>query len=285
VLKRTDDARRTTVSVPEPGEVEKTLQAPGVHQQWEDYYRTAENERFYELAFDYIVSILQAPRNSTFLDAGCGSGSHSLRLAKRGFSVLAVDFSASALKTAERNLQSSDLRESIKLQREDVVSLSFADGAFDYVLCWGVLMHIPDVEKALSELTRVLKSGGGLVISEGNMYSLQSMILRSLKLLLRREKATVRKTPAGLEYWTLTPSGRLLTRQANVGWLMKELRSRGFTVEKRVSGQFAELYTRFSSRWLRNVVHGFNYWWFKHTKIPHLAFGNILIAQKKSRYP
>lgn len=269
------------MSISESNDVEKTLQKPDIHQQWIDSYLTAETTGFYEEAFDYITSVLNAPRNATILDAGCGNGAHSDRLAKRGFSVLAIDFSENILKTAELNLKSGGLTDNIKLQRENLISLSFPDRTFDYILCWGVLMHIPDVEKAISELDRVLKKGGFLVISEVNMFSVQSTFVRSFKRLLGKEKATVIKAAAGLEHWKLTPFGKLVTRQTNIGWLKENFNSRGFTIKKHVSGQFTELYTKVSSRLLRKLIHGFNHLWFKYVKIPCFAFGNILILQKK----
>ncbi|MCP4005222.1 MAG: class I SAM-dependent methyltransferase [bacterium] len=269
------------MSISQSNDVERTLQKPDIHQQWESSYRTAENETFFEEAFDYITSVLGTQNNGTFLDAGCGTAAHSVRLAERGFVVLAIDFSESILKTADLNLQSSAPRDNIRLQRENILSLSFPAGTFDYILCWGVLMHIVDVEKAISELDRVLKHGGFLVISEANMFSIESIFMRSLKLLLGKEKVTVKKAAAGLEYWELTPSGKLLSRQANIGWLKKKLKSRGFTVSKHVSGQFTEIYTRFSSRLLRKFIHGFNHLWFKYAKIPYFAFGNVLILQKQ----
>jgi ubiquinone/menaquinone biosynthesis C-methylase UbiE len=61
-------------------------------------------------------------------------------------------------------------------------------------------MHIPDQPKALSELARVLNSGGKLVISESNMHSLQAVALRARRRLLRKQKAEEKKSPWGLEY-------------------------------------------------------------------------------------
>ena len=262
-------------------DIERTLQSLSVHQKWENSFRTADNEEFYEQAFDYITSVLNAPKNSKFLDAGCGTCAHSIRLAKRGYSILAIDFSESILKKAQQHLQSTNLHNNIRLQRENILSLPFTDGTFDYILCWGVLMHIPDVEKALSELHRVLKTHGILVISEGNMHSLQSIILRILKLLLRGEKATVKKTVTGLESWVLTSTGMLLTRQTNVRWLKNRLKDSGFIIKKHVAGQFTELYTKISSPLLRHIIHRFNRFWFNYVRIPYIAFGNILIVQKE----
>jgi 2-polyprenyl-3-methyl-5-hydroxy-6-metoxy-1,4-benzoquinol methylase len=261
-------------------DVEQTLQLPDVHQQWERDYRTPENERFYELVFDYIKRVLNAREKSSFLDVGCGIGAHSIRLARRGFCVLAVDFSDNVLKAAEMNVQGARL-DNIKLRRENILALSFSNESFDHVLCWGVLMHIPDIEKALSELERVLKKGGALIISEGNMFSFQALLVRGLKVLLRKEKAAVTRTAAGLEYWTTTSAGKLLTRQANIGWLKEKLRNDGYVIEKHVSGQFTELYTKFSSRSVKSFIHGLNRLYFKYVKIPQFAFGNLLIVRKR----
>jgi len=259
--------------------IKSTLQTDAVHVEWEKSYRTKENEKFYEEAFDYIISVLNPPKGSTFLDVGCGICAHSIRLARRGFYVQAVDFSESALKMAESQIQSSGLQDKIKLQREDVLSLSFKDQSFDYILCWGVLMHIPDIEKAISELSRILKREGTLIISEGNMNSLESITLRILKRLLNKEKAKVRKTPAGLEYWTQTKAGELLTRQANISWLIRTFKNNGLTVKKRVSGQFTEIYTRFPSSLIKTFIHSFNQFWFKYVGMAYCSFGNIIILQ------
>lgn len=260
--------------------VERFLAKPDIHEKWEHDYRTTEAQNFYEEAFDYITHFLSAPKDSIFLDAGCGTCAHSIRLAKRGFLVQAVDFSENILEKAKANVRAKAVETRIIIQREDILSFSFKDETFDYVLCWGVLMHIPDLEKAISELTRILKPGGTLVISEANMYSLQAIILRNLKRFLGKEKAEVKKTPAGIEYWIISSSGALLTREANIRWLNDRFRNNGFSVRKRVAGQLTELYTRVSFRPLKKLIHGLNKYWFKYIKIPHPAFGNIVILEK-----
>jgi 2-polyprenyl-3-methyl-5-hydroxy-6-metoxy-1,4-benzoquinol methylase len=273
--------RRTKMSFLESNDIKKTLQKPEIHQQWEDAYRNKECEIFYEQAFDYIASVLHAPNGATILDVGCGIGAHSIRLAKRGFNVLAVDFSDYVLKAAERNLQESGLTDKITLQNENILSLSFADRTFDYILCWGVLMHIPEIDKAISEIDRVLKKNGILVISEGNMFSIQSIFFRRLRFLQGRNKANERKTSAGLEYWRLTSSGKLLTRQANISWIKDNFKRRGFVIKKHISGQFTELFTISPFRLFTAFIHSVNHLWFRYIKIPHLAFGNIIILEKQ----
>jgi len=227
--------------------VENLLAKRAIHEQWAGDYRTIENEKFFEEAFDYITGVLDSPKDATILDVGCGSCAHSVRLANRRFNVRAVDFSESALEMAEANIKTRGLGGRVRIQRENLLNLTFADDTFDYVLCCGVLMHIPDVTKALSELMRVVKPGGTIIISEGNTHSPQAVILKALKLALGREKATVKKTTAGMEYWKIDDKDALVTRQADIGWLLETFKNSGFTLKKRVAGQLTEVYTMVSS--------------------------------------
>jgi 2-polyprenyl-3-methyl-5-hydroxy-6-metoxy-1,4-benzoquinol methylase len=260
--------------------VENLLARPDVHEQWEGHYRTAENERFYEAAFDYIARVLQAPPGATFLDVGCGPCAHSLRLARRGFNVRAVDFSESALEMARANVRASGMEERIKLQRESLLGLSFPDESFENVLCWGVLMHIPEVGRAVRELARVVKPGGALVVSEGNTDSWEAVALRVVKKLAGRERAEVKRTPAGTEYWKAAEDGALVTRQADVGWLVRSFEAEGLRLEKRAAGQFSEAYAMVGSPALKRLVHGFNDLWFRHVRFARPAYGQILFFRK-----
>jgi len=188
---------------------------------------------------------------------------------------------------ARENIRVRGQESRIRLERQDLLSLSFEAESFDFVLCWGVLMHIPDVKEAVSELARVTKLGGAVIIGEANMHSLQSVIVRNLRRLLKREKASVQKTPAGMEYWTTSTAGTLLTRHANMQWLISEFASHGFIVKKWIGGQFTEAYTHVRSPVGRSFIHRFNIFWFKYVRVPSMAFANILILQKglKSERP
>jgi len=261
--------------------VQNLLARPEIHQQWSRHYRTADNESFYEQAFDDVLRVLNPPPGATFLDAGCGSCAHSVRLARRGFNVQAVDFSESALAMAEEYVKFKDLQDRIMLGRESLLELSFPDESFEYVLCWGVLMHIPEVGRAVSELSRIIKPGGSLIVSEGNSAALEAVAIRSLKRLARKEKAEVREKPEGLEYWTEKNGDALVTRQANIRWLIKSFEAHGLTLTRRVAGQLSESYTRLSAQPLKRLVHELNNFWFRHVRWAGPAFGNILLFQKR----
>lgn len=272
---------------PSSEDVKSTLAKLDVHEEWVKHYRTPENEPFFKLAFDYILRVLDAPRGSIILDAGCGTCAKSILLANRGFRCYAIDFSEAILRKASANIKERGLQTQITIQREDITSLSFQNETFNYILCWGVLMHIPDLEKAISELSRVLKPDGVLVISEGNLYSFESIVgsiaFPILRCLLHRERVAARHTKFGVEYWATTPAGPLLIRRTNIRRLIPALAERGLVVRKRVSGEFTELYTILPSQLLRNLVHVFNRFWFSYIKLAYPALGNIIILDKKGK--
>jgi len=252
-----------------------------IHNKWVSTYRTAEAQAFYEMAFDEVVRRLNAPKDAIILDAGCGSCAKSVLLAKRGFRVTGSDFSQKALDLAVDTIQAHGVADRISLQREDLTGLSFPNGTFKYAICWGVLMHVPDVQKALSELSRVLAPGGQLVLSEGNMYSLQAVALRGLRRLLRKGRATVVRTPVGMEAHEDTSQGKLLTRETDMSWLVAEADRLGLRLKARIAGQFTELYA--IAPWLpaKRLIHTLNRLWFRHVGAAGPAFANILIFEKR----
>lgn len=96
------------------------------------------------------------------LDIACGTGlstfDAALAVGEDG-SVTGVDLSGAMVETA--TLRSAMLRASnTSFRRMDAQCLDFADGSFDAVLCALGLMYVPDPERALREVHRVLRPGG-----------------------------------------------------------------------------------------------------------------------------
>jgi len=96
------------------------------------------------------------------LDAGCGGGSYSRRLASLGAIVTGVDGSTEMIAIAE----GYPVRPNLQYRVADLTEkLPFPDGHFDVVLANMVLMDIPRIDVAIAEFARLLADGGVLVLS------------------------------------------------------------------------------------------------------------------------
>jgi len=253
------------------------LSRSDTHQKWIDSYYNPQNSRFYESAFNFVAEALDAPKNALILDAGCGPCYHSIRLARRNFTVLATDFSDVVLEIARENVKKERLTDKIKIEKQDLCSMSFGNETFDYVICWGVLMHIPKIEDAIKELIRVMRPGAKLVISEGNSQSLEKIILMIGKRMLQRQSGII--TPAGREFYN-KESGAFV-RATNIAWLILEFQKLGCTLVERHAGQFTEFYVLVQKGPLYTLIQSLNSFWFNQIKSPYLATGNILIFEKR----
>ena len=258
------------------------LSDPQTHQEWVRTYYGQENLKFHELAIDYIIDVSHPKANSLFLDAGCGDCIHSIQLAKRGFSVQAVDNSEAVLDMARTTVNELKLSSQIRIELGDLTHLRFEDETFDNVLCWGVLMHIPSpgLGKAIHEITRVLRKDGALIISENNMGAPESLFRRNLARLLRGKHTEVKIAPAGVEYWTRKASGSSFLREANLSWIFRQFEEQGLVVQERVSGEFTSVWTMVPFHRVKNLILRFNRFWFKIVRAPHLAQGNLIIFRK-----
>jgi SAM-dependent methyltransferase len=105
------------------------------------------------------------------LDLGCGGGRHAFELYRRGARVVAFDHSADelaqvgamflAMGTAGEVPDGADGR----VVQGDVLSLPFPDASFDAVIAAEVLEHIPDDERAMAEIARVVRPGGRVAVT------------------------------------------------------------------------------------------------------------------------
>ena len=264
------------------GEPKQTLETMGVHSSWARHFRTSENDPFYNAAFDFIDDVFGRARGATVVDAGCGSATKTLQLLRRGYRVRGLDFSEAILQQAKAAVAAAGQSDHVTFETADLTALTLADASVDRMLCWGVMMHIPDVEKVVVELSRVLAPGGVLVVSEGNVQSVQAAGLRALKRLLGKERAELVRRPPGLEFWEQTDTGRLMTRQADVPWLIEAFEAQGLRLETRRAGQFSELFTLLPWKPARQLVHAVNALWFSAIRAGGPAFGNLLVLRRPS---
>ena len=94
-------------------------------------------------------------------DLGCGTGLVSASLAPFVAHVIAVDTSAAMLQAAKKRLHGFD---NVDLRRGEIEALPVDDARLDAATLMLVLHHVPEPERALAEVARVLKPGGCLII-------------------------------------------------------------------------------------------------------------------------
>lgn len=100
------------------------------------------------------------------LDAGCGTGLYTRRLAERGATVTGVDADPEMLTSARLKAPTA------KLVEGDVTALPFAADSFDLSLAVTVLCFVEDPQRAVAELVRVTRPGGRVVLAELGRCSL-----------------------------------------------------------------------------------------------------------------
>ena len=98
-------------------------------------------------------------REMTVLELACGTGLLSVRLAGSVKLLEATDFSEEMIRQAKAKTHSSRLRFSV----QDATSLPYAEETFDAAVISNALHIMPEPEKALAEIRRVLKPGGILI--------------------------------------------------------------------------------------------------------------------------
>ena len=103
-------------------------------------------------------------RGKRVLDAGCGAGYGSAELAQSALSVVGVDIAAEAVDHARRHYQLPNLQ----FQQASCTALSHPDGAFDLVVAFEVIEHLPNWRDFLLEARRVLAPTGQFIVSTPN---------------------------------------------------------------------------------------------------------------------
>ena len=124
--------------------------------QWDRVRDDLFGDRFHLAAFAAF-----ADREWVAGDLGCGTGQVTAALAPFVARVIAVDASAAMLQAAKKRLQGFD---NIDLRRGDLEALPIDEGRLDAATLMLVLHYVPEPERALAEVARVLKPRGRLML-------------------------------------------------------------------------------------------------------------------------
>ena len=116
---------------------------------------------------EIVERLLPNPEDITILEAGCGSMSHFRHPANAR--LVGIDISEDQL---EKNTL---LQEKIHGDLEEYV---LPANAYDLIICWDVLEHLPKPQKALSNFARAVAPGGLILLASPNVLSLRGLLTK-----------------------------------------------------------------------------------------------------------
>ena len=129
----------------------------GQAENWIGWTRELQDDAYHDYAPAFWNGFVPsgAPRA---LDIGCGEGRSTRDLASRSDRTVGVDGSFALARAA------ADAGGDVRYVNADAARLPFADGSFDLVTAYNVLMDLDDLDASLLELARVLTSEGVLAV-------------------------------------------------------------------------------------------------------------------------
>lgn len=108
-----------------------------------------------------VKSLLRKFSPGRVLDAACGTGRYSEFLHSLGHTVIGLDLSPEMLSQAQKTRNKQ-----IKFVQGKLTAIPLENSTVDLVICALALTHLLNINKALSELSRVVRPGGHIVISD-----------------------------------------------------------------------------------------------------------------------
>jgi len=116
------------------------------------------------MSHGHVFGRFMLPRNffngKSVVDVGCGNGRIGRLIAPLCTSYLGIDLSEAVYAFPKYTQRPAEF----KLLRASGTDLPLADGVADVTICWGVLHHMDEPERAFNELMRVTKPGGAILI-------------------------------------------------------------------------------------------------------------------------
>lgn len=119
-------------------------------------------------ARDIAFEAVREARPGRVLEVGCGWGEFAARMRDElGADVVAIDLSPRMAELARER--------GVDAMVGDVQDLPFEQGQFDCAVANWMLYHVPDIDRGLSELARVLRPGGRLIAATNGVGHLEEL--------------------------------------------------------------------------------------------------------------
>ena len=119
----------------------------------------------FNFLLESVIKSFSGLAKGKVLDLGCGDGDYAKRLKDLGFDVIAGDIDIARFR----------YKNEIEFKHCDITKeMPFPDNCFDYVLFMEVIEHLRNPYVVISEINRIIKKNGSLIISTPNILSLKS---------------------------------------------------------------------------------------------------------------
>lgn len=124
-----------------------------------DLFENVYNRKVYKGTGIKVAEFID--KNDSVLECACGTGAITEEIAKKCRQVLATDFAEGMLKRASKKRRKYA---NASFRQEDITDIKCEDESFDKVVAGNVIHLLPEPEKALNELLRVVRPGGKVII-------------------------------------------------------------------------------------------------------------------------
>jgi ubiquinone/menaquinone biosynthesis C-methylase UbiE len=147
---------------------------------WNEIYESEDvDATIYRERRSVVLALVQKLALSTewpILEIGCGAGLTSVALARNGYTVEAVDSVDTMIKVTRQHAEEAGVGHRVITSIGDVHDLAFPDNTFSLVLEIGVVPWLHSLDKAVREVTRVLRPGGFLIVTADNWWRLDNWL-------------------------------------------------------------------------------------------------------------
>ena len=124
-----------------------------------DLFENVYNGKVYSGTGEKVAEMIEA--SDVVLECACGTGAISRYIAPKCKRLIATDFSTGMLRQASRKCGRYG---NVTFRKADITSIKCRDARFDKVVAGNVIHLLPEPEKALRELVRVVRPGGKIII-------------------------------------------------------------------------------------------------------------------------
>lgn len=138
-----------------------------------EYFLRVEADRYWQQPWCHEYFGYEGFKGKNVLEIGVGQGTDLAQFGKGGAVCHAIDITENHLNLARRNFSLRGLVADIR--RADATRIPYPDNHFDVVYSFGVLHHAPELDEIMSEVYRVLRPGGLVMIALYHRWSAFTM--------------------------------------------------------------------------------------------------------------